>query len=134
MLGVTGFETSSNFVEEQAPGVFPKTLRNMWVGVSVFNPLLVLVALFVFSVDHIKDNQASLLADMADKVRAPPIACVCLKRQGFCRYLSGNIPGSLGRAIDSPRQKFGIVNAFIALQPARQGVPGPVDRHLIVRG
>jgi hypothetical protein len=30
LLGITGFETSSNFVEEQAPGVFVKTLRNMY--------------------------------------------------------------------------------------------------------
>lgn len=32
MLGVSGFETSSQFVEEQAAGVFPLTLRNMWAG------------------------------------------------------------------------------------------------------
>ncbi|KAH9116592.1 hypothetical protein LEN26_008458 [Aphanomyces euteiches] len=31
MLGVTGFETSANFVEEQKPGVFPKTLRVSFV-------------------------------------------------------------------------------------------------------
>jgi len=29
MLGVSGFESSANFVEEQKAGVFPKTLRNM---------------------------------------------------------------------------------------------------------
>ncbi|EGC34327.1 hypothetical protein DICPUDRAFT_55909 [Dictyostelium purpureum] len=40
MLGVTGFETSSNFIEQQEPGVFPKTLRNMWIIVSIFNPLI----------------------------------------------------------------------------------------------
>ena len=38
LLGVSGFETSSNYIEEQKPGVFPKTLRNMWIVVSVFNP------------------------------------------------------------------------------------------------
>ncbi|KAJ8537406.1 hypothetical protein ON010_g13192 [Phytophthora cinnamomi] len=37
MLGITGFESSSNYVEEQAPGVFRKTLRNMWALVTVFN-------------------------------------------------------------------------------------------------
>lgn len=31
MLGVSGFESSSQFVEEQAKGVFVKTLRNMQV-------------------------------------------------------------------------------------------------------
>ena len=35
MLGVSGFETSSQFVEEQAPGVFVKTLKNMWIGVII---------------------------------------------------------------------------------------------------
>src|SRR5215217_1666695 len=29
MLGISGFESSANFVEEQARGVFPRTLRNM---------------------------------------------------------------------------------------------------------
>lgn len=38
LLGVSGFETSSNYIEEQKPGVFPKTLKNMWYVVSLFNP------------------------------------------------------------------------------------------------
>ncbi|KAG6592441.1 putative transmembrane protein [Phytophthora cinnamomi] len=37
MLGITGFESSSNYVEEQKPGVFRKTLRNMWALVTFFN-------------------------------------------------------------------------------------------------
>ncbi|KAF0700679.1 Aste57867_8857 [Aphanomyces stellatus] len=40
MLGVTGFETSSNFVEEQQPGVFRQTLRNMWAISSFYNIVL----------------------------------------------------------------------------------------------
>src|SRR5690606_19717784 len=39
MLGISGFESSANFVEEQQPGVFRKTLRNMWAIVSFFNPV-----------------------------------------------------------------------------------------------
>ena len=35
MLGITGFETSSNYVEEQKPGVFPKTLRNVWAAATI---------------------------------------------------------------------------------------------------
>lgn len=35
MLGVSGFESSSQFVEEQAKGVFVKTLRNMQVHTAV---------------------------------------------------------------------------------------------------
>lgn len=34
MLGVSGFETSANFVENQKAGIFPKTLRNMWIAVT----------------------------------------------------------------------------------------------------
>ncbi|ETO84688.1 hypothetical protein F444_01424, partial [Phytophthora nicotianae P1976] len=37
MLGITGFESSSNYVEEQKPGVFRQTLRNMWALVTFFN-------------------------------------------------------------------------------------------------
>ena len=42
MLGISGFESSANFVEEQAEGVFTKTLRNMWIAVSVLNPAMVI--------------------------------------------------------------------------------------------
>ncbi|MCB9592302.1 MAG: APC family permease [Sandaracinaceae bacterium] len=45
MLGISGFESSANFIEEQKPGVFPKTLRNMWGAVSVFNPIISLLSL-----------------------------------------------------------------------------------------
>ena len=44
LLGISGFESSSNFIEEQERGVFVKTLRNMWLVVTIFNPL---IALFV---------------------------------------------------------------------------------------
>jgi len=49
MLGVSGFESSANFVEDQQKGVFPKTLKNMWMVVSVINPLAALFALSLFS-------------------------------------------------------------------------------------
>ena len=35
LLGISGFESSSNYVENQKPGVFPKTLRNMWVRIQI---------------------------------------------------------------------------------------------------
>lgn len=50
MLGISGFESSANFVEEQATGVFPKTLRNMWIVVSVFNPLMAFLALSIIPI------------------------------------------------------------------------------------
>ena len=65
MLGVSGFETSSQFVEEQAPGVFPKTLKNMWMGVMLFNPLLSLVSFATMPLDEIMENKDTVLARMA---------------------------------------------------------------------
>lgn len=65
MLGVSGFETSSQFVEEQAPGVFPKTLRNMWAGVMFFNPLLSLISFSAMSVSDIMEHKATVLAETA---------------------------------------------------------------------
>lgn len=40
LLGISGFESSANFIEEQKEGVFPKTLRNMWIAVMILNPLI----------------------------------------------------------------------------------------------
>ncbi len=64
MLGVSGFETSANFIEEQRPGVFPKTLRNMWLAVMVFNPLISLLAMGLLPMKDIVANQDDLLAEM----------------------------------------------------------------------
>lgn len=68
MLGISGFESSSNFVEEQAHGVFPKTLRNMWIAVSFFNPLMALLALSVLTMVQVDQNQTALLAHMGGVV------------------------------------------------------------------
>ncbi len=68
MLGISGFESSSNFVEEQEDGVFPKTLRNMWIAVSFFNPLMALLALSVLSLGAVDENQSALLAHLGEQV------------------------------------------------------------------
>lgn len=64
MLGISGFESSANFVEEQAPGVFRKTLRNMWVAVSVINPLLALVAVMVLPLQDAVEHKEALLSHL----------------------------------------------------------------------
>ncbi|RHY53437.1 hypothetical protein DYB26_006018 [Aphanomyces astaci] len=67
VLGVTGFETSSNFVEEQQPGVFRKTMRNMWSISSFFNISLAVLCFGVLRMDGddgIKANQHNVLAQM----------------------------------------------------------------------
>lgn len=62
MLGISGFESSANFVEEQQPGVFRKTLRNMWVVVSFFNPLIALLAICVLPLAVVGEHKEALLA------------------------------------------------------------------------
>jgi len=70
MLGVSGFESSANFVEEQKAGVFPKTLRNMWAIVSVINPLMAVFALALFTIPLLQSNefQNTLLIEMGNYV------------------------------------------------------------------
>ncbi len=65
LLGVSGFESSANFVEEQKKGVFRLTLRNMLLGVVIFNPLIALVVLNVMPYESITSAKDFLLADAA---------------------------------------------------------------------
>ncbi|GMF29307.1 unnamed protein product [Phytophthora lilii] len=67
MLGITGFESSSNYVEEQQPGVFRKTLRNMWALVTCFNVGLgagILAVLPLEGKGGIYDSSDALLANV----------------------------------------------------------------------
>lgn len=64
MLGISGFESSANFIEEQQAGVFPKTLRNMWIAVAVFNPLISLLAMGLLPLSEIATHKEDLLAQM----------------------------------------------------------------------
>ncbi len=67
MLGISGFESSANFVEEQKHGVFPKTLRNMWIVVSIINPLMAFLALSIVPIQEIKtEYSTNLLSHMAE--------------------------------------------------------------------
>ncbi|MFK5879588.1 MAG: APC family permease [Flavobacteriaceae bacterium] len=70
MLGVSGFESSANFVEEQQKGVFPKTLKNMWVIVSIINPLMAIFALALFTLPMLQSPnfQNTLLIEMGNHV------------------------------------------------------------------
>jgi hypothetical protein len=67
MLGITGFETSANFVEEQEPGVFPKTLRNMWILVLILNPVIALLAVSIVPLEQVAQNQSAFLSFLGDK-------------------------------------------------------------------
>ncbi|WP_166923096.1 APC family permease [Flavobacterium poyangense] len=61
MLGISGFESSANFVEEQQSGIFPKTLRNMWAIVSFFNPVIALLLISIIPLAEVGSNKESLL-------------------------------------------------------------------------
>lgn len=66
MLGISGFESSANFVEEQRDGVFPKTLRNMWIVVSVMNPLMAFLAIALLPIPEIKNHSSAFLAYLGE--------------------------------------------------------------------
>ncbi|DBA01630.1 TPA: hypothetical protein N0F65_011386 [Lagenidium giganteum] len=66
LLSVTGFESSAQFVEEQAPGVFPKTLRNMWALSSLFNIAFAFLSLAVVPMDELILRKDVLLAYMGN--------------------------------------------------------------------
>lgn len=68
MLGISGFESSANFVEEQMEGVFPKTLRNMWGVVSFFNPLIAFLVICVLPLTVVGLHKESLLAFLGQTV------------------------------------------------------------------
>lgn len=68
LLGVSGFESSANFVEEQGHGVFRKTLRNMLIGVTIFNPLIALVIVNSMPYAEIVAAKDFLLSDAASVI------------------------------------------------------------------
>jgi len=62
LLGISGFESSANFIEEQKDGVFVKTLRNMWGAVSVFNPIIGFLVLGILPLAAVRGHTEDLLA------------------------------------------------------------------------
>lgn len=65
LLGISGFESSANFVEEQDVGVFRKTLRNMLIAVAIFNPLVSILSLNLLPLEQIVVHKDYLLSEMA---------------------------------------------------------------------
>lgn len=65
LLGISGFESSANFVEEQAHGVFRKTLRNMWIAVIILNPITSIISLNLLPLSEITQNKEYLLSHIA---------------------------------------------------------------------
>jgi hypothetical protein len=71
MLGISGFESSANFVEEQAENVFPRTLRNMWIAVSIFNPAMAFLALALVPIPEVGPHKEALLSHMGGIAGGP---------------------------------------------------------------
>ena len=67
MLGVTGFETAANYIEEQRKGVYVKTLRNMWWSVFILNPIISLVCIGTLPLDEIVSRPNDVMTRMALK-------------------------------------------------------------------
>lgn len=76
MLGVTGFETSSNFVEEQKRGVFRKTLKNMWILVMVINPAIALLGVLTMPIGEIANYEDTFLSFFGRKTGGNWLATV----------------------------------------------------------
>ncbi len=76
MLGITGFETSANFIEEQKPGVFPKTLRNMWMLVMIINPLIALIAVSIMPLDVVGAHEDAFLSYMGNQTAGSWLALI----------------------------------------------------------
>lgn len=76
MLGVTGFETSANFIEEQKQGVFPKTLRNMWILVMIINPVIALLAVSIMPLEAVTGNESAFLSYMGSQTGGNWLATV----------------------------------------------------------
>jgi amino acid transporter len=76
MLGITGFETSANFIEEQKAGVFPKTLRNMWILVMIINPVIALLAVAIMPLEVVPGHEAAFLSFMGNQTGGSWLATV----------------------------------------------------------
>ena len=56
-------------MEQQAEGIFPKTLRNMWIAVSIFNPAMAILALAILPIGNLNtSNSNALLANIGEIV------------------------------------------------------------------
>ncbi len=71
LLGISGFESSANFIEEQKPGVFDKTLRNMWLAITCINPTICILALGLLSASAVATDKANLLAKLGSEAVHP---------------------------------------------------------------
>lgn len=65
MLGVSGYETTAQCIEHLHSETFIKCLWNLWVGVTVINPLLSFLAISILPIPEINANSDTVLSRMA---------------------------------------------------------------------
>ncbi|CAO3664430.1 unnamed protein product [Umbelopsis ramanniana] len=58
LLGVTGYETAGNFIEELQPSDFPKVMRNMFGFLTLLNSPITLVATALVPIEELRNNSA----------------------------------------------------------------------------
>jgi amino acid transporter len=69
LLGITGFETASNYCESmKSSKTFVSTVNWMWIIVGIYNPLLSLMSMMVLPMDHIYLHSSDMLAMMAKEI------------------------------------------------------------------
>lgn len=85
LLGLTGFETSANYIEEAGPfeteknkvgptrkiSVFEKTIDRMWWLVIIVNPAIAIATLGVCDLETISSNVANILSVVGGKAGGP---------------------------------------------------------------
>ena len=68
ILGISGYETSAQYVQEQKPGVYIKTLKNMYIIVAILNPILSFLSSCMINIidfEHESEQtQNALLAEL----------------------------------------------------------------------
>jgi len=66
MVGVSGFETTANFVESQMPGIFPTVLCNLWLIVVFLNPIMAFLAMGLMPMSELAGwDQDYVMAELA---------------------------------------------------------------------
>ncbi len=68
LLGISGFQTAADFVEEQKKGAFAKALTYLSIGTFIISPLIAFVVLRILSLDQITAAQDFVLATAAYKI------------------------------------------------------------------
>jgi amino acid transporter len=69
LLGITGFETASNYVEDlKSPETFVSTVNWMWGLVGIYNPIISIVSMMVLPMGMIYAHPSDMLAEMAKEL------------------------------------------------------------------